>query len=71
MTLWYTQPASKWDEEGLPIGNGRMGAMMMSGVKTDSVQFNEISLWSGDNNWDGSYDTGDHPATSNLSCHIR
>lgn len=27
--LWYKQPAQKWDAEGLPIGNGRMGAMMM------------------------------------------
>lgn len=58
--IWFDQPAKRWDEEGLPIGNGRIGAMMMGGIKTDSVQFNEISLWSGDNNWDGGYNTGDH-----------
>lgn len=57
--LWYMQPAVKWDQDGLPIGNGRLGAMMMGGLKTDSIQFNEISLWSGDNNWDGGYETGD------------
>ena len=57
--LWYTQPAAKWEPNGLPIGNGRLGAMMMGGLKTDSIQFNEISLWSGDNNWDGAYETGD------------
>lgn len=58
--LWYRQPALKWDAEALPIGNGRMGAMLFSGIKTDLIQFNEQSLWSGDNNWDGVYETGDH-----------
>ena len=58
--LWYTQPATAWDQGGLPIGNGRMGAMMMGGVQDDIIQFNEQSLWSGDNNWDGDYKTGDH-----------
>jgi len=28
LKLWYTQPAKKWDTEALPIGNGRMGAML-------------------------------------------
>jgi alpha-L-fucosidase 2 len=54
------QPAAKWDAEGLPIGNGRMGAMMMGGINKDIIQFNEQSLWSGDSNWDGAYETGDH-----------
>jgi len=58
--LWYTQPAKKWDTGALPIGNGRMGAMLFGGAKTDRIQFNEQSLWSGDNNWDGGYQTGDH-----------
>lgn len=60
MTLWYKQPAKKWDAEALPIGNGRMGAMLFGGIKTEHIQFNEQSLWSGDNNWDGAYETGDH-----------
>ena len=58
--MWFAQPAAKWDAEGLPTGNGRMGAMMMGGVDKDIIQFNEQSLWSGDNNWDGTYETGDH-----------
>ncbi|MBZ4191422.1 glycoside hydrolase family 95 protein [Niabella sp. 3A5MI-3] len=58
--LWYDRPAGKWEQEALPIGNGRMGAMMMDGINTDVIQFNEQSLWSGDNNWDGAYETGDH-----------
>lgn len=58
--IWYNKPAQKWSEEALPIGNGRMGAMFFGGVKQERIQFNEQSLWSGDNNWDGNYDTGDH-----------
>src|SRR6187399_2051915 len=58
--LWYTQPAQKWEPEALPIGNGRMGAMLYGGIKKERIQFNEQSLWSGDNNWDGAYDCGDH-----------
>jgi alpha-L-fucosidase 2 len=57
--LWYQQPAEKWESEALPIGNGRMGAMLYGGIKTERIQFNEQSLWSGDNNWDGAYETGD------------
>lgn len=58
--LWYDQPALHWESGALPIGNGRMGAMLSGGVDTDRIQFNEQSLWSGDNNWDGEYETGDH-----------
>jgi len=58
--LRYTQPAVKWSAEALPIGNGRMGAMFFGGVQQERIQFNEQSLWSGDNNWDGEYETGDH-----------
>src|SRR4051812_322493 len=58
--LWYKQPAKKWDAEALPIGNGRMGAMLFGGINAEHIQFNEQSLWSGDNNWDGDYETGDH-----------
>ena len=58
--LWYDKPASDWESETLPIGNGRMGAMICGGIYSDTIQFNEQSLWSGDNNWDGEYLTGDH-----------
>ena len=58
--LWYKQPAAKWSDEALPIGNGRLGAMFFGGVEREVIQFNEQSLWSGDNNWDGEYETGDH-----------
>ncbi|PRZ25290.1 glycoside hydrolase family 95 protein [Flavobacterium granuli] len=60
LKLWYKEPAQKWSSEALPIGNGRMGAMFFGGVNQEKIQFNEQSLWSGDNNWDGEYETGDH-----------
>lgn len=47
LKLWYKQPAQKWTE-ALPIGNGRMGAMIFGGVATDRIQFNEESLWTGE-----------------------
>lgn len=45
-TLWYQQPARDW-VEALPIGNGRLGAMIFGGVVEERVQFNEDTLWSG------------------------
>jgi alpha-L-fucosidase 2 len=45
-TLWYRHPASKW-EEALPVGNGRLGAMVFGGVATEQIQLNENSVWSG------------------------
>ena len=44
--LWYTQPAGHWTE-ALPIGNGRMGAMVFGGVAGERLQLNEDTLWSG------------------------
>jgi alpha-L-fucosidase 2 len=44
--LWYSRPAEKWDE-ALPIGNGRMGAMIFGGVAVERIQFNEDTLWTG------------------------
>jgi alpha-L-fucosidase 2 len=58
--LFYDKPAKGWSNEALPLGNGRMGCMMFAGVAVERIQFNEQSLWSGDNNWDGGYQCGDH-----------
>src|SRR5258706_5872046 len=46
MVLWYRQPAQKW-LEGLPIGNGIMGAMVFGGVQHERIALNESSFWSG------------------------
>lgn len=44
--LWYTAPASIW-EETLPLGNGRLGMMPDGGIAREHIVLNEISLWSG------------------------
>ncbi|MBE5966152.1 MAG: glycoside hydrolase family 95 protein [Lachnospiraceae bacterium] len=44
--LWYNNPAGCW-EEALPIGNGRMGAMIFGTVETEHIQLNEDSVWYG------------------------
>ncbi len=44
--LWYHTPAVSW-EEALPIGNGRMGAMVFGSVETEHIQLNEDSVWYG------------------------
>lgn len=46
MRLWYDQPAHFF-EESLPIGNGKMGALLYGGVDTDSLYLNDITLWTG------------------------
>jgi len=47
LTLWYQHPATNWMTEALPIGNGRLGAMIFGGVAQEQIQFNEDTLWSG------------------------
>ncbi len=44
--LWYDKPAKDWNE-ALPIGNGRMGAMLFGGTHRERYQLNEDSVWSG------------------------
>lgn len=46
LKVWYKQPALEW-VEALPIGNGRLGAMIFGGVKEELIQLNEETLWSG------------------------
>lgn len=47
LALWYRQPATNWMREALPIGNGRIGAMIFGGVKQEHLQFNDKTLWTG------------------------
>ncbi len=46
LRLWYERPAEKWTE-ALPIGNGRLGAMIFGGTEKERIQFNEETLWTG------------------------
>ena len=43
LTLWYKSPAKAW-EEALPVGNGRMGAMIFGDVYVDVIQTNENTI---------------------------
>jgi alpha-L-fucosidase 2 len=53
--LWYNHPATDWEKEALPIGNGRLGAMLFGSAPEERVQFNEESLWIGDEADTGAY----------------
>ncbi len=46
LSLWYEEPATHFSQS-LPLGNGRLGAMVFGGVERERVVLNEISLWSG------------------------
>lgn len=53
LTLWYNFPATAtlvdnpWMEYGLPLGNGRLGAVLLGGIQSDEIQFNEKTLYNG------------------------
>src|SRR5207344_2391980 len=47
LTLWYTQPAQLWTD-ALPVGNGRLGAMVFGGAAHERIQFNESTVWTGE-----------------------
>src|SRR5690348_15615973 len=56
LRLWYRQPAEAWTE-ALPVGNGRLGAMVFGGVARERLQLNEDTLFAG-----GPYDPSDPEA---------
>ena len=60
LTLWYRQPASAWTE-ALPIGNGRLAAMVFGGVARERLQLNEDTLWGG-----GPYDPANPKAREGI-----
>jgi alpha-L-fucosidase 2 len=60
LTLWYRQPATQW-VEALPVGNGRLAAMIFGGVTDERLQLNEDTLWSG-----GPYDPANPDALAAL-----
>ncbi|MDB4581522.1 glycoside hydrolase N-terminal domain-containing protein [Draconibacterium sp.] len=45
LNLWFRQPAANWNE-ALPVGNGRLGAMVFGGVENERLQLNEETVWS-------------------------
>ncbi len=65
LKLWYSQPAANWNE-ALPIGNGRIGAMVFGGVSEELIQLNEATLWSG-----GPVNTNPNPAAPDFLPKVR
>jgi alpha-L-fucosidase 2 len=47
VNIWFDHPSTNWETEGLPIGNGALGAVIAGGVVVDQIQFNEKTLWTG------------------------
>src|SRR5688572_17429697 len=47
LRLWYRQPAANWNE-ALPIGNGRLAAMVFGGPQSERIQLNEDTIWAGE-----------------------
>ena len=56
--IWYSNPAQKW-MEALPIGNGRLGAMVFGDPQHERLQLNEDSMWPGSADWGNSKGTPD------------
>lgn len=50
LKLWYDKPAGKTWENAMPIGNGRLGAMVYGNVAKETIQLNEHTVWSGSPN---------------------
>lgn len=55
LTSWYNEPATDWMKEALPIGNGRIDAMIKGGIEQDTIQFNDKTLWTGNTTSRGAY----------------
>lgn len=51
LVLWYDSPATDWSKEALPIGNGRLGAMVFGDPVHERIQLNEDSMWPGGPDW--------------------
>src|SRR5665647_1053382 len=49
LKLWYTSPAKQW-VEALPVGNGRLGAMVFGDPINEVIQLNENTVWAGSPN---------------------
>ena len=48
LQIWFQRPATNWEKEAFPIGNGRLGGMIFGGTDRERIQLNEDTLWSGE-----------------------
>ncbi|MES2675109.1 MAG: glycoside hydrolase family 95 protein [Pseudomonadota bacterium] len=58
LKITFDKPAADWEREGLPIGNGALGAVVIGAVDRESLQFNEKTLWTGGPGSKQGYDFG-------------
>src|SRR4051812_40595476 len=56
LEIRFNTPATDWQSQALPVGNGSMGAMIFGSPYAERMQFNDISLWTGEANLSGGYD---------------
>jgi len=47
LSIWFRQPATNWEQQAFPVGNGRLGGMVFGGADKERIQLNEDTLWSG------------------------
>src|ERR1700733_14868495 len=72
LVLWFQQPARNPMNEALAIGNGRMGALVFGAPDAERLSINESSLWTGDENPGGNYDTmGAYQVFGNVLINLR
>jgi alpha-L-fucosidase 2 len=74
-SLWFDKPASDWTD-ALPVGNGALGGMIFGGTDKERIQFNEQTLWTGDEIKMGAYQPFgdlfiDFPGLSNVTHYRR
>ena len=55
LVLWYDRPATDWQKEALPLGNGNLGCMVFGGIENEHIQFNHDALWVGSEQNTGAY----------------
>lgn len=66
LEIRMAEPARTWASEALPVGNGRLGAMIFGEPDRERIQFNVDSLWTGGANESGGYDIGEFGAYQNF-----
>ena len=69
MSMWYRMPAERW-AQSIPLGNGRIGAMVWGGITSDTLSLSEVTDWSGEDhrskNLDNDGSTDNWAALNNL-----
>ncbi|MBB3209527.1 hypothetical protein FHS27_005367 [Rhodopirellula rubra] len=71
LALWYRTPATQWEPQALPMGNGHIGGMVFGGVDQEQINLNEKSLWSGGPGASRDYTGGNRPDRTEYLTQIR